>query len=366
MASITGRGVKYCPAPRDDSWADRDKQFFVDRALHVHRQRQPVHPVEQVDDELLEQCGVVDLAARPLEDRAEHPRLGGQPFQALAVLVLQRSAVQLQQRLPAELRRHERRTLVRRLGQLVLQLHTRRPLGRSHDLRSEGLTASDLDSLAAFPLEDRSLRQPQRPQQRDLRPAVRGLAAHRASPQVGDGRAPVRVRGVEVGQLPFCGLLDLAADPAQLVGQPRAVAGDVLQHHLEDQAGHRVQVAGEGLAAQPQGLQRDRAAARERVHHQGRLRAVRRPHQRPGRIEPDTVCRKVPVGEVGDELEQDPPQALIRLDGLSPPIRPPVHPQEDPPRLPLERLRAMRVARVRQQQRHQHRPRGRQRPPRPP
>jgi len=48
------------------------------------------------------------------------------------------------------------------------------------------------------------------------------------------------------------------------------------------------------------------------------------------------------AGEVGDELG------------------------EAPPRLPPERLRAMRVAGVRQQQRHQHRPRGGQRPTRPP
>ena len=47
------------------------------------------------------------------------------------------------------------------------------------------------------------------------------------------------------------------------------MAGDVLQHHLEDEAGDGVEVAGEGFAAKLQGLQGYRIASSEGVHNQG-------------------------------------------------------------------------------------------------
>ena len=221
------------------------------------------------------------------------------------------------------------------------------------------------DAPSRSPAEG-SLTQPKRAHQRNLRAAVRRLAAHRARPQVGDGRRAVRVLGVEVGEFPLRLLLDSPPRLAQLVRQLRAVAGDVLQHHLEDQAGHRVQVAGECLAAHPQRLQRNGAAAGEGVHHQGRLLAVRRLHQGAAGLQIVRVGGLVPIGEVRDELQQSAPQPRIRFDGFRPAPRPPVHGEQNPPRLLLERRRAMFVARVRQQQRHQHRPRRRQRPPRPP
>ena len=70
------------------------EQFLVDGAFHVHRQGEPVHLVEQVDDELLQECRVVDLAARALEDDAQHAALDTELFQALSVVVLQGRAVE--------------------------------------------------------------------------------------------------------------------------------------------------------------------------------------------------------------------------------------------------------------------------------
>ena len=98
------------------------EQLFVDRPLHVDRQRQPVHVIEQVDDDLLQERRVVNLAARALEDDAEHPARCPQFLETCTVLIFQRSAVEVQQRLPAEFRRHDRLALVRRLGELVRHL----------------------------------------------------------------------------------------------------------------------------------------------------------------------------------------------------------------------------------------------------
>ena len=80
---------------------------------------------------------------------------------------------------------------------------------------------------------------------------------HGACPEVSNGRRAIRVLGVKVGQLPLRLLLDLRPDAPQLLGQFRPVAWDILQHDLEDKTGHRVEVAGERLTAQPQGLQRN-------------------------------------------------------------------------------------------------------------
>ena len=100
---------------------------------------------------------------------------------------------------------------------------------------------------------------------------MRRFAAHRPRPQIGDWRRTVRVLGIEVGQFLFRLFLDFHADPPQLICEPRPMARDAIKHYLEDQAGNRVEVAGEGLAAEPQRLERDGATASEWVHDQGRL-----------------------------------------------------------------------------------------------
>ena len=153
---------------------------------------------------------------------------------------------------------------------------------------------------------------------------------------------------------------------AQLVCQLRTVARNVFQHHLEDQAGHWIQVAGERLAAHAQRFQRNRAAARKWIHYQGRFSAMRCFHQSATRLQIGRGGGQVPVGEVRDELEQNAPQSFVRLDGVRPSPWPSVHAEQNASRLVLERRRTVRVAWIRQQERHQHRPRGRQRPSCPP
>ena len=63
--------------------------------------------VDQVDDELLEQCGIADVVARVLEDDAEHARAHAEAVENLLILRLECGSVELQQRLPAKLRRHD-------------------------------------------------------------------------------------------------------------------------------------------------------------------------------------------------------------------------------------------------------------------
>ncbi len=71
--------------------------------------------------------------------------------------------------------------------------------------------------------------------------------------------------------------------------------------------------------------------------------------------------RDVPVREVRDELEQRLAEVLVRRARTCA-----AHLRQELPRLRLELRRAERIARVRPEQREQHRPARRQRPPRPP
>ena len=192
------------------------------------------------------------------------------------------------------------------------------------------------------------LAQPERTHQRNLRAAVGRFATHRARPQIGNRRRPVRVLGIQIRQLLLRLPLNLAADPAQFLGQPRPVPRNVLQHHLENQARHRIQIAGERLAAQPQRLQRNRTPARKRVHHERRLLAMRRLHQRPTHVEMGAIRSIVPIGEVGDERQQPLPQFRVIRRRLP-------HRAQNLPRLLLKVFWTVFVARVRQQQRQPHR-----------
>ncbi len=150
-----------------------------------------------------------------------------------------------------------------------------------------------------------------------------------------------------------------ATDAPKIIGQSGAMPRDVLQHHLEDQARHGVQIGRERLAPEPQRLQRDRSAACEPVHYQRRLLTVRRLHQVAPHLQVGRMRRHVPVGERADEPEQRLLQLRIVLRRLP-------NGAQDLCRLPFEPLRTMRVARVRQQQRQQYCPARRQRPARPP
>jgi hypothetical protein len=79
----------------------------------------------------------VDLAPRALEDHPEHPRLHAELLEDLRVLGFQRRAVEREQRLPPQLRRHDRRALVRRLGELVRHLEEEQERELLHVLEAE-------------------------------------------------------------------------------------------------------------------------------------------------------------------------------------------------------------------------------------
>ena len=115
---------------------------------------------------------------------------------------------------------------------------------------------------------------------------------------------------------------------------------DVRQQHLENETGDRVQIGGEGVAAEAQRFERNGTAARERIDHQRRVvTAVGRPHQVPAHLQVGLVGGHVPVGERADEPEQRRSEIGVRLRRLP-------DGTQELACLPLEFLRAVRVARV--------------------
>jgi hypothetical protein len=88
MASMSGRGVKYCPAPPLVSCA-----FFSSSPSYVGVQRGPLLAPDQVRHQPLELGRVLDAVLRLAKDDAQHPGLLSQFLQCVAVLHLQRVAV---------------------------------------------------------------------------------------------------------------------------------------------------------------------------------------------------------------------------------------------------------------------------------
>jgi len=96
------------------------------------------------------------------------------------------------------------------------------------------------------------------------------------------------------------------------------MAWDILEHNLENEAGHRIEVAGKCLAAKPQCFQWNRTSSCEWVHDQGGFipdlpvgRQMGGLDQGAGRRKVAYVRRIVPVGEVSDEAEERFAQALV-------------------------------------------------------
>jgi hypothetical protein len=229
------------------------------------------------------------------------------------------------------------------------------------ELDARRLSLRALDAELQRPPAARFLAQPQRARERDLRAAVRRLAAHRAGPQVGDGCRAIRVLGVEIREFLLRLLLDLRPHAPQLLRQLRPVTRGVFERHLEDQACDRVEIGSERLAADVQRLERNRAAAGERVHHQRRLVGIRRLHQSLGDLQIGAPGGVVPVGEVRDEAQQRVPQILVGLSRIGP-----AHVAQALARLDLEPGGAQGIARVGPEQRQQYRAARGERPPRPP
>ena len=109
------------------------------------------------------------------------------------------------------------------------------------------------------------LRQPQRPHQRNFRPAAGSFAADGPRPQVRNRRRAVGILRIKLGQLLLGLLLDPLAPLADLVRELLTVLRDVLQHHLVEQHGDGVEIAGEGVSADAEGFERNAAAAGERI-----------------------------------------------------------------------------------------------------
>jgi hypothetical protein len=164
----------------------------------------------------------------------------------------------------------------------------------------------------------RLLGKPQPAHQRYLHPASRPLASDRPRPEIGNRCRSIRVLRIELGQFLFRFLLDPGAPLAHLVGQALAVLGDVFEDDLVEQNRNRVQVAGEGVSPNAQGFQRNRAAAGEGVHDQ-RPRTgcpaqglVRGLGEGATGVQVFLDRRVIPIGEVGDEVEQ----RMAQFDGI--------------------------------------------------
>jgi len=156
--------------------------------------------------------------------------------------------------------------------------------------------------------------QPQRTHERYLGPAARPLAGDGPGPEVGYRRSPIRVLRIKPAQLLFRLRPYPLAGAPHLIRQLLAIAGDVLQDNFVEQHRHRVQVAGEGIGTDAQGFQGYRASPGEGIDHQwpctrcASQRLVRRLGKRPGRLQVLLLGGVVPVGEVGDEVQQGPTQ----------------------------------------------------------
>ena len=118
-------------------------------------------------------------------------------------------------------------------------------------------------------------------------------------------------------------LLDPLAPFADFIGETLAVLGDVFEDDLVEQHGHGVEVAGEGVGTHAQGFERDGAAAGKRVHDKrpgaGRAaeRFVRGLGESAAGVEVVGDGGVVPVGEVGDEVEQRAAQTVVVVEAAS-------------------------------------------------
>ena len=155
---------------------------------------------------------------------------------------------------------------------------------------------------------------------------------NRPRPEIGDRRRAVRVLGIELGQFLLGFALDPLAPFADFVGEALAVFRDVFENDFVEQHGDWIEVAGEGVRAHAQGFERDGAAAGKRIHDEragaGRAaeRLVRRLRERAARFQVFRHRGVVPIGEVGDEVEQRAAELfrIIEQRGLLPSLLEPL------------------------------------------
>ena len=167
------------------------------------------------------------------------------------------------------------------------------------------------DTITQRPFSFVFFAEPQRSHQRNLRAAADAFAAHRPRPDVGDGPTAIRVGRIEFGEFLFRRCLHLLADVTQRIGESVndnffalvvrkfelrvAVARDVFEQCFEDEAGDGIEVAGKDFAAEPQGFQWNRAAARKRVNDDGRFFGMRSFDESPANFQIRGVGRVIPI-----------------------------------------------------------------------
>jgi len=93
MARISGRGVKYWPAPDLVSCAFFFEQPLVGIALHVGAHRRPIFGVDQVHNHPPQLDRVLELVLGLAENQPQHALLGPELFQQVAVVVEQLIAI---------------------------------------------------------------------------------------------------------------------------------------------------------------------------------------------------------------------------------------------------------------------------------
>ncbi len=119
-----------------------------------------------------------------------------------------------------------------------------------------------------------------------------------------------------MSQFLFCFLLDPGTPFTNFISKTLTVLGDVFQHHLVEQDRNRVEVAGEGVRSNTQGFQRDRSATGEGVEYQRACAGCAAEGFVCGLCQCATggeislVGRIVPVGKIGNEVQQGTAQFL--------------------------------------------------------
>jgi hypothetical protein len=119
---------------------------------------------------------------------------------------------------------------------------------------------------------------------------------------------------VELRQLLFGLARDPLAPLPDFVCEPLTVLGNVLKNDLVEQNGNWIQITGKGVGTHPERFEWNGTAASERVHDErtsaGRAaqRFMRRLTQHSRSFQVFGDCRVIPVGEIGDEIEQREPQ----------------------------------------------------------
>ena len=124
----------------------------------------------------------------------------------------------------------------------------------------------------------------------------------------------------------------------------------------EDEACHWVEVAGKGIAPEPERLKWDGTTTSERVHDKGLLAGVSRAYQASS-LSPRmrAFACVVPVGEVSNEPQERALQPFVGLDLLVPTRRVPWHREQGFAGPLLEAVGAVLVTGIRKEEGQQHR-----------